>query len=213
MTASNGALDGLRAQWRESERRLYPLATTSPERYEQVVKIARGLADDLASVATLDDLGRAWSGCDVRTMTASHAVGVPIGDLPVSDVAGVGFALRDAELRASDYQHQQQSLVAAARERGDTWVTLHETGNLPNGLLDAYQGIELHLGSGVAIVAAVEPNPATARANYVLTVIRMDPFTAAPTDIDPGIADVQEHDDVESFRAARRDLRALVEGL
>jgi hypothetical protein len=138
---------------------------------------------------------------------------VTLGDLPAVHIAGVGFALRDAELRASAHQGDQIQIVAEARSSGAAWAKLHETGDLSVGLADPYQSIELHLATGVAIVSAVESNPATMLPNYVLTVIRMDPVTAVPTDIDPGIVDVQELNDVDSFTTAQGQLYALVESM
>jgi hypothetical protein len=138
---------------------------------------------------------------------------VTLGDLPAVHGAGVGFALRDAELRASAHQGDQIQIVAEARSSGAAWAKLHETGDLSVGLADPYQSIELHLATGVAIVSAVESNPATMLPNYVLTVIRMDPVTAVPTDIDPGIVDVQELNDVDSFTTAQGQLYALVESM
>lgn len=213
MTTDERQGAGLRAQWKESERRLYPLATTSPDKYERLVRIARALADDLATVRDETHLTDAWSGHEQLVERSVGSAGVVLGDLPVVDVAGVGFALRDAELRASAHQDEQMRIVAEARAFGEAWATLHETGDLASGLAAPYQSIELHLATGVAIVSSVESNPMTARANHVLTVIRMDPMTAAPTDIEPGIAEIQELDDLESFIGARRALHALVESL
>ena len=125
----------------------------------------------------------------------------------------MGFALRDAEIRASEHERQQARIVETARSEGSAWARLHETGDLSSGLASPYQTIDMHLATGAAIVAAVESNPMTARANHVLTVIRMDPETAVPVDIDPGIAEVEEHDDPQEFLAARDRPVTLIEGM
>ena len=78
-------------------------------------------------------------------------------------------------------------------------------------MMDPYQAIEMHLESGVGIVSSVEPNPANGRASHVLTVICLDPLTDVPTDVDPGIIDPRELDDLDSFAANRADIRAFVE--
>jgi hypothetical protein len=211
--SADARLEALRAQWKEAERRMYPLATTAPAKYEQLVRIARQLADDLASVRTEPDLVAAWDDHAQRTGAAAAAANVPLGELSGVDVAGTGFALRDAEIRSFEHQRDQQQLVAAARARGDAWVRLHEAGDLGRGLYDPYQAIDLHLASGAAIVASVETEPSTGAANHVLTVIKMDPFSGVPTDIEPGIADVQEHADEGSFERARSQLVELIEAL
>ncbi|WP_394932674.1 hypothetical protein [uncultured Ilumatobacter sp.] len=202
--------DALDAQWRESERRMYPLATTSPEKYETLVRVARRVANDLNSVRSTSGLYQTWPEAEERTQVASRSLDISLGDLPITDVAGVGYALRAAELRGIEHQEEQRRLVAQARTENAEWVTLHSQGDVEQGLMNAYQAIEMHLGSGVAIVSSVESNPATSRANYVLTVIQMDAMTAAVVDIDPGIADPQEHDDVALFTQARRRLEEVV---
>jgi len=178
-----------------------------------VVQIARRVADDLLTIDDADQLTAAWSDGQRWVEDAAAALSMVLGDLPVDDLAGVGFALRDAEIRASEHEQQQARIVETARSEGSAWARLHETGDLESGLASPYQTIDMHLATGAAIVAAVESNPMTARANYVLTVIRMDSETAVPVDIDPGIAEVEEHDDPQEFLAARDRLVALIEGM
>ena len=48
----------LAAHWAECERRLYPLATVDADAYMEAVKLVRAVADGLADVADLDELGR-----------------------------------------------------------------------------------------------------------------------------------------------------------
>lgn len=198
----------LRPIWTEAERKLYPLATVSPEKYQQVVRIARAVADGLADITSEDDLAAQWSHAATLVSDASGRIDVPIGDLPPENVAGVGFALRDAELRATAHRQEMSSTITAARTRGDSWALLHEKGNLQHGLMDPYSSIHLHLSSGAAIVSSVEPNPVDGQTNHVLTVITMDPNTGEPIDIDPGIAEIQEHPNAADFLEARA---ALVE--
>lgn len=213
MTNDDQGGSALRALWRESERRLYPLATTSPERYERVVRIARRLADDLSDAGDAEQLTALWPESGGAVERAAGALSMAFDDLPVDDLAGVGFALRDAEIRANAHKQAQQDIVDQARTEGNTWARLHETGDLASGLASPYQAIDLHLTSGAAIVSAVESDPMTGRPNHVLTVIRMDPETAEPIDIDPGIAEVQEFVDPEKFLRARDQLTGVIEAL
>ncbi len=205
--------NAIRALWRESERRLYPLATTAPERYERVVRVARRLADDLSNAQNAKQLDAAWPESRDLVEQAATALGLSLSDLPVDDLAGVGFALRDAELRANAHQEEQRSIVEQARADGNTWARLHETGELASGLASPYQTIDLHLSSGAAIVAAVESDPMTGRPNHVLTVILMNPETGEPVDIDPGIAEVQEFSDPQKFLSARDQLTSFIDSM
>ena len=204
-------IEALRAMWHESERKMYPLATTSSVKYEQVIRLARALADDLVNVTTSDELAEQWEHRSSLVQVASARAGTPLGDLPETDVAGVAFVLRHNEIRVREHHQHLTELISAARADGRPWVTLHERGNLDHGLMDPYQAVEMHLESGVGIVSSVEPNPANGRASHVLTVICLDPLTGVPTDVDPGIIDPRELDDLDSFAANRADIRAFVE--
>jgi hypothetical protein len=204
-------IEALRAMWHESERKMYPLATTSSVKYEQVIRLARAVADDLVNVTTSDELAEQWEHRSSLVQAASARAGTPLGDLPETDVAGVAFVLRHNEIRVREHQQHLTQLVSAARADGRQWVTLHERGNLDHGLMDPYQALEMHLESGVGIVSSVEPNPSNGRANHVLTVVCLDPLTGVLTDVDPGIIDPRELDDLDSFAANRAELRAFVE--
>ncbi len=210
MTSPTADVAALRALWTESERKLYPLATVNPEKYERLVLVAREVANDLGVVETHDGLAAHWQQSTAIVRAASTRADLPLGDLPELDVAGVAFALRDAEIRALEHHRKMAQAIGSAAERGDEWVLLHETGTLGQGLIEPYSAIEMHLGTGAAIVSSVEPNPATGRANHVLTVIRLDPATGDPVDLDPGIAAIEEHDDADTFSAARVELVARV---
>ncbi len=211
MTEQAPPIDALRALWAEAERKLYPLATVSPQKYEQLIRLARESADDLAVVDTVDGLAAHWPQGTAIVRAASARADLPLGDLPEGDVAGVAFALRDAELRAAEHQRHLDSVIRAATERGDTWALIHETGDLNHGLANAYSAIELHLSSGAAIVASVEPNPVDGSTNHVLNVIRLDPATGSPVDLDPGVAELEEHPTVEEFVSGREKLKKTVE--
>lgn len=192
---------------------MYPLATSAPASYEQLIRIARAVANALASVTSTEQLASAWPTASEVVTSVAESSGLPLGGLPVDHVAGVAFAVRDREIRAVEHQQKQLHLIEAAIAANQDWVLMHEQGSVEHGLMNAYQAIELHRPTGVALVSAVEQNPADGAANYVLTVIRMDPASGSPTDIDPGIAETQEHADPAAFEAARAALRKLIEGL
>jgi hypothetical protein len=203
----------LRPVWTEAERKLYPLATVSPEKYQQVIRLAREVANGLAAVMSEAALAKQWANGETLVADAAGRIGVPVGDLPPESVAGVGFALRDAELRAAAHQVQLVSTIDAARSDGESWALLHEQGTLIHGLMDPYSAIQLHLATGAAIVSSVEPNPVDGQANHVLTVIRMNPDTGEPVDIDPGIADTQEHPEADVFLEARAALIEQIDSM
>jgi hypothetical protein len=204
-------IEALRALWHESERKMYPLATSAPMKYQQVILLARAVANDLADTTSSDALAQRWEARSTLVQTVASRQGVPLGDLPESDVAGVAFVLRHNEIRAREHQEAMIRTVTAARDGKQSWVVLHERGNVQHGLMDPYQAIEMHLATGLGLVTSVESNPVDGQANYVLTIIRMDPMTGAATDMDPGILDASELDTVVSYTASRAALRAFIE--
>jgi hypothetical protein len=204
-------IDALRALWHESERKMYPLATSAPVKYQQVILLARAVANELADTTSSDALARRWEDRAAMVQTVATRQGVPLGDLPETDVAGVAFVLRHNEIRAREHQEAMIRTVATARNSGQSWVILHERGNLQHGLMDPYQAIEMHLATGLGLVTSVESNPADGQANYVLTIIRMDPTTGAATDMDPRILDATERSTVASYTASRAEVRAFIE--
>ena len=134
-----------------------------------------------------------------------------VGNLAAEHIAGAAFSLRHGELVAAEQRRAQQARIEDARAAGRTWVTLQERGSLEAGLLDPFQSVEMHLGSGLAIVTTVEVDLASGGPNYVLATARFDPGTGVLLDADPGAAGWTEHDDVAGLVAARQALAARIE--
>ena len=159
MTQQTETIAQLRPQWAEAERKMYPLATTSPEKYEHLIKVARHVANDLTKATTSVQLATMWGNCESLIEAACARMGVGLGGLPVREVAGVAFSLRYGEIQHSEYEQQMTALIDATRVADESWVLLHEQGDIASGLMDAYQSIELHRPTGAAIVASIEPDP------------------------------------------------------
>lgn len=204
-------IEALQALWRESERKLYPLATSAPAKYQQVILLARAVANELAETPTSGALAERWQERDSLVQSVADRLFLPLGDLPEADVAGVAFVLRHNEIRAREQREAMIRALDDAREANESWVTLHERGNLKHGLMDPYQAIEMHLATGLGLVTSVEANPADGLANYVLSVIRMDPLTGTATDMAPGIVHDSEQSSVAEYTTSRSELRQFIE--
>ena len=91
----------LAAHWNESERRLYPVATTNPDAYQSAVRLVRAVADALAEVEDLDALAEQWERRSDVVDGALRVTGDIAGyRLPEPEIAGAGFAMRRRELLA-----------------------------------------------------------------------------------------------------------------
>ena len=214
---SNGAPDEdptavLAAHWNESERRLYPVATTNPDAYQSAVRLVRAVADALAEVEDLDALAEGW---ERRSELVDEAVRVT-GDIAAyrlgeSEVAGAGFAMRRRELLAERAERRRRERIAAARQAGQVWAVVHEQGDLGSGLLNPYQCIELHLATGLAVVSTVEPDPSTMLPTYVVMVVALGDEQGQTAGIDAASFGDLETGDPQLFEEHRRTMKSRVE--
>ena len=201
----------LAAHWNESERRLYPTATTNPDAYQSAVKLVRAVADALVDVSDLEELVQRWEYRSAVLDAAVSATGETIAYGLTEATAGCGFAIRRRELLNERAERQRRESINAAREAGRVWAVIHEQGDLASGLADPYQCMEMHLPTGLAVVSMVEPDPSTMTPVYVVTVTDTgEPGGGAPG-IDAGSFEDLETADLELFEENRQAMRSRVE--
>ncbi|MYI35184.1 MAG: hypothetical protein F4118_01995 [Acidimicrobiaceae bacterium] len=201
----------LAAHWNESERRLYPTATTNPDAYQSAVKLVRAVADALVDVSDLEELVQRWEYRSAVLDAAVSATGETIAYGLTDATAGCGFAIRRRELLNERAERQRRESINAARQAGQVWAVIHEQGDLASGLADPYQCMEMHLPTGLAVVSMVEPDPSTMTPVYVVTVTDTgEPGGGAPG-IDAGSFEDLETADLELFEENRRAMRSRVE--
>ena len=201
----------LAAHWNESERRLYPTATTNPDAYQSAVKLVRAVADSLADVTQLADLADRWEQRSAILDEAARTTGESVAYGLAEATAGCGFAVRRRELLAEEAERRRRESIAAARQAGRTWAVIHEQGDLGSGLADPYQCMEMHLPTGLTVVSMVEPDPSTMTPVYVVTVMEMGDPASAPSKIDAGSLEDLETADPEQFDDNRQAMRRRIE--
>lgn len=201
----------LAAHWNESERRLYPTATTNPDAYQSAVTLVRAVADALAAVSDLEDLTQRWENRSAILDEAVRETGESIAYGLTEATAGCGFAIRRRELLNERAERQRRERINAARQAGRTWAVIHEQGDLGSGLVDPYQCMEMHLPTGLAVVSMVEPDPSTMTPVYVVTVTEMGEPGGATPGIDAGSFEDLETADPELFEDNRQAMRSQVE--
>lgn len=200
----------IRSSWRTAEATMFSLGDGDVERYERAITLVRAVADELGGVDSTTALVDMWPDCLSIVRAAAERAELTVGSLPPEQIAGCAFAIRHAELHAEEVRRARMSRVAAARGEGADWVLLHESGDLLAGFADPYGSTRMHVASGLAIVARVQPDLTTGAAMRTLTVVRLDPTTGDLVDADPGVADVA-YSDCASFRSGETALRVLVE--
>ena len=202
----------LAAHWNESERRLYPVATTNPDSYQSAVRLVRAVADALADVDDLHALEERWAHrselIDEAVRETGDMAGYRLGE---SEIAGAGFAMRRRELLAERAERQRRERITAAREAGQAWATVHEQGDLRSGLVDPYQRIELHLATGLAVVSTVEPDPSTMAPTYVVMVAALGDERGRTAGLDVGSFGDVETGDPELFEDHRLAMKSRIE--
>ena len=215
-TMPNGASDAdptavLAAHWNESERRLYPTATTNPDAYQSAVRLVRAVADALAEVADLEELSQRWEHRSTILDEAARAAGEAVAYGLTEATAGCGFAIRRRELLAEKAERQRHERIAAARAAGRAWAVIHEQGDLGAGLADPYQCVELHLTTGLAVVSMVEADPSTLTPMYVVTVAAVEDPDGGTSRVDAASFDDCESSDPQRFAEDRRAMRSRIE--
>ena len=205
--ADQASIKAARASWAECERQLYPMAVADPARYQQMIIAVRALADEMHTVASIEQLVTLWPRAGQMLVTVVAARGVPVQSLPQEQVAGAAFALREREIRELSRRQALQDHIGAARQSGDVWVVLDESGRIDAGLFDPYRCTEMHVASGLAVMSHVQPDPGCGIASFVVTVVKLDPLTGELLDADPGIGHWVEHSKQEDFVAHRDAVR------
>lgn len=200
------------AHWNESERRLYPVATTNPDAYQSVVRLVRAVADALAGVGDLETLAERWERrsdlVDEAVRVTGDMAGYRLGE---AEIAGAGFAIRRRELLAEQAERRRRERIAAAREAGEAWAVVHTQGDLDSGLVDPYQCIELHLATGLAVVSTVEPDPSTMTPSYVVMAAALGDEHGRTADLDAASFGDTETADRWLFEENRLAMRSRIE--
>jgi hypothetical protein len=99
-------------------------------------------------------------------------------------------------------------LVAEARDRGDPWVILHETGSPDR---TGFRRLEMHLASGAALHLFIDPDPTTGRPEYSLQQLRLDP-SSGDYDSSSPIEEARAFDDAAAWQRAVDEVRRYLEG-
>jgi hypothetical protein len=170
-------------RWRQAEERLYPIVIVEPDRFAQIVSVVRAASDQLASETCVDNLVEARRRGRAVVSQAAEAVGIPlaqVGDIEL--VADAAFALRYRELTAQRHRREVTDTIAAAREQGDRWVVVAESGRQDQPAVQPYQRIEMRVEDGWALRGWIDVDPHTFVPVYGLEELRLDPNTGVVTD-------------------------------
>ena len=206
--AMTRSIDELAAAWEAAEARLYPVALTRPEAYARYLELVRAIADELASVGTVEALAAASDRGEELAALAIERSAIATESLDVGLATEAAFALRYRHVVAATARGEVLTKIATARERGDPWVTVVESGDPMHG---PYLRLDLHLADGHAVRASVTFDAETGDPRYGLEAFRADPDTGDRLDDAAPIAALQVFAERPAWERATADRRAAIE--
>jgi len=200
------------ARWREAERRLYPLIMSAPELYEYSLRLVRAIADDLHNVENSEELERRFADSTSIAARVAADVGVDASQVDVDAVAGAAFALRQSELDAAARRATALSQLAAARDRGEPWATIYESGRVTpdGGVVPPYHLVEASVQRPVGLHSWATFDMEAGAVVYGVEVVGVDADSGRWWLDDSPSAVEQTHTDAESWRASLAQLRETV---
>ena len=158
--------------WDEAEARLFPTIMARPDVYQQAVSLIQRL------------LGRLRETClDLPSLLAAHERGGDLVDelaegadagIQPGLVAAAACAMRYRELVASLAAQGRLAALARARDRGESWAVVEETGSVDRAPFVPYQRIEAEVGTGRALIISIEPDETLSRAVHRLDQGQID---------------------------------------
>jgi hypothetical protein len=151
------------------------LAVGDPDLYLRHLDAVAHVAERLRHYADIEELGDAYG--QWRTIVSPVAKG-EADALDQESVAGTAWMVRWRELTDARHKEQVAVRISEARRRGDSWVTVSESGPPPTSALSyPCERTMMRLIDGLAVRAAVEIDPDTYGPLYTVRIIRLDPLS------------------------------------
>jgi hypothetical protein len=174
-----------RVRWRAAEDRLFPMVLVDPDAYRRALDVVGLLLEQLrVRTTSLDQL------LDLDVDPAPLLAALPAGSAGGVRCAGsaggadrltleAAFALRQRELAAAAERSARVAAIASARSVGATWVNLE--GSWEAVCRIGARHTEMHLATGRALVATVDPYSGDGPHRLELVVLDGDTGTPVET--------------------------------
>ena len=189
-----------RRRWDAASAELSNLVLAAPDLYERAMILVRRTADLLREQCP--DLSSL-----LRTADHAEAAGVTTVGLRLDLVASAALAIRSREIADERTRRTRLGRVSAARGERRAWAVVEEQGEAEAALLAPYRRTEVHVATGVALVASAEPDETFARVVYRMGWARLDLGTGRLR-TDEGLpAQPEEYGDRRAWEAALAQAR------
>ncbi len=204
-------MDGLLAQWRASEAKLYPMVVVSPHQYEANLSLVRAMTDDLADITAVDDLFGEYERRADRLQAAVSRLQVRHPSPETAHLLiDAAFQGRYRELPTELQETEARRRIAEAGDaRG--WVTLAEAGDDGASAATGFQRIEMRLPDGLGMYTYIDIDATTFLPLYGIELLQLDPTTGEQVD-SQARPDRTEFADRQEWLTAITDLQDLSSG-
>jgi hypothetical protein len=164
-------------RWRAAEEQLYPVVMVRPDLYERSIELVRSVADELRAFTTPAELLEGFGSANEIAARVVRRESIAVEGVDLALATTAAFSLRYRELVGEVARGQAIERIRAARERGDTWVVLHESGTPEQAPAVPYRRLEMHLGDGAGLHVFIQQDPETAAPLYGVEPVQLDPQT------------------------------------
>jgi hypothetical protein len=161
--------------WDEAEARLFPTIMARPDVYQQSVSLIQRLVGELRE--TCLDLPALLAAHERGGDLAAELAGEADPGIQPDLVAAAACAMRYRELVASLAAQDRLAALARARDQGQAWAVVEETGSPDRAPFVPYQRIEAEVGTGRAVIISIEPDETLSRAVHRLDEGQVDLVT------------------------------------
>jgi len=180
----------------------------SPETYERYLELVRVIVDELHVIDTSAQLLEADRNAEAIARRAVAGSELVSDGLDLRLAAGAAFAVRSRRLAVEERRNDAERRVRAARERGDAWVVIEETGD---GVLTPYRRVEMHLPDGAGLICTIEADLEGGPTIYRAQVVQLDPTTGRGVDRPARAGEPLTFSERRQWREAISDLMSRIE--
>jgi hypothetical protein len=187
--ADNPVPASMSVTWQRGESRLFQSVLWDPDSYQRSVELIGLVLEHLRAegpgsqpLLTADALGPAL--VEQVLGAADAAVG-----LDAAGIAQAALAIRYREVVGEQVRWRRLRRIADAQERGETWVTLEESGDPAGNPLLPYRRLEVEVATGRGLVVSASADDTFAASIHRVDQMRVDLADGAMAETAPEIGD------------------------
>jgi len=200
---------GTRRRWDAAMAQLSDLVLAAPDLYQRAMALVGQIASTMRPdctdpVSLLAAAGRA----EAVAAAAARDTGMSAAGLRPDLIAAAALSMLSRELTQTQARRDRLARLRAAGEHGPAWVLVEETGEPGQALPSGYRRIDVHVPTGAAVIASIEPDETLTRPVYRVLRARIDPATGILGSDADGGSPAKEYTDRQAWEAAQARARS-----